>query len=156
MISGWTWWKEKWTWSDDSSLALCIIDWLLNWYNLKNIAQKFIDWKMKKIWNADWYIFDIWFTTSNSINILIKIFEEKYFDCLKYLKNEANIKSNWNCWLMRILPILWCIKWKNIKEQFEAIWLISALTHHHIISAIIKFAEYLLIWEEKNLFFRKI
>lgn len=154
MISWWSWKKEKWTWSDDTSLTLCTIDGLLQGYNLKNIAEKFIEWKTLKIWNADHYIFDIWLRTSEWINTLIKIFEEWDFDCLYFLKNEADISSNWNWALMRILPILWVLKWENIKKQFDLIWQVWALTHPHIISAIscliyIKFAEYLFLWEEK-------
>ena len=37
---------------------------------------------------------------------------------------------------MRILPLLFYINDKKIKEQFEIIWKVSALTHGHIRSAI--------------------
>ena len=35
---------QKGTWSDDSSLALCLAESLCNGYNLNDIADKFIRW----------------------------------------------------------------------------------------------------------------
>ncbi|WP_262914437.1 ADP-ribosylglycohydrolase family protein [Winogradskyella sp. MH6] len=52
------------------------------------------------------------------------------------LKYEADEYTNGNGSLMRILPLLFYVKDKNIKEQFEIIWKVSALTHGHIRSAI--------------------
>lgn len=154
MRSWWSWSQPIGTWSDDSSMTLCLLESLSNWYDLKDIADKFIKWKKWEIWNANDYVFDIGFTTSNSINNLIRIFEEQDFECLKYLKNEASINSNGNGSLMRILPLLWEIRWKDIKEQFCLVWEVSALTHPHIISAIscliyLKIWEKILEWEDK-------
>ncbi len=155
MIDGGSWSQPIWAWSDDSSLTLCLLESLANWYNLKDIAEKFILWKNNKIWNASDYVFDMWLNTSRWIDDLIRIFEEGDFECLKYLKNDENIYSNGNGSLMRILPLLWEIRWKSLKQQFEQIHEVSALTHPHTISAIacfiyLKIGEKILEWKEKN------
>ena len=74
-------------------------------------------------------------------------------DELKRQKYYGDERDNGNGSLMRIIPLLFYIKGKPIKEQFEIVWEISALTHRHIRAAMscmiyLKLAEKLL--EGKN------
>jgi ADP-ribosyl-[dinitrogen reductase] hydrolase len=57
---------------------------------------------------------------------------------------------------MRIIPLLFYIKGKSLKEQFDIVWEISALTHRHIRAAMscmiyLKLAEKLLDGKDKEL-----
>lgn len=81
----------------------------------KRIAKEIVLWKTQNKWTANWYIFDIWITTREWINTLIEILESEDYECLNYMKNEANESSNGNWGLMRILPLIFYIKWKDIK-----------------------------------------
>ncbi|MEM4261068.1 MAG: ADP-ribosylglycohydrolase family protein [Candidatus Woesearchaeota archaeon] len=144
------------TWSDDSSLAFCLADSLCNGYDLVDIAKKFVEWKDKALWTPYGEVFDIGITTSYSINKLRSILKSKNYDELKSLK-DINIESHTsNGSLMRILPLLGYIKSKPIKDQFEIIREVSALTHQHIRSAIacliyLKFAELIIVKNDKKL-----
>lgn len=142
------------TWSDDSSLTFCLAESLIQGYNLKDIAQRFILWKNKNIWTARGNVFDIGITTMKAIARLEKIIESNDEVTLQYLKYEADEYDNGNGSLMRIMPLLFYIKGKPIKEQFEIVWEVSALTHGHIRAAMscmiyLKLAEQLLLGLEK-------
>lgn len=144
------------TWSDDSSLTFCLADSLIEIYDLFDIADKFVRWKNHAIWTPYNEVFDIGITTSIAIDKLEKILKNKNYEELCKLRNETDEKTNGNGSLMRILPLIAYIKDKPIKEQFEIIWNVSALTHYHIRSAIacliyLKFAEYLIKEECKEL-----
>ena len=135
------------TWSDDSSLGFCLADSLCNGYDLKDIAQNFVAWKNEEIWTPHGYVFDIGNQTRNAIYLLNDILENKDYKALKVLKYDQDERTNGNGSLMRIIPLLFYIKGKPIKEQFEIIWEVSALTHPHIRSAMacliyLKFAEF--------------
>tara|TARA_Y100000815_G_scaffold60056_1_gene48443 strand:- start:1457 stop:2410 length:954 start_codon:yes stop_codon:yes gene_type:complete len=137
------------TWSDDSSLTFCLAYSLKNGYSLQDIALKFTQWTYSGMWTPRGRVFDIGIQTRKSINTLQAILDSEDYDALKYLKYEADEYTNGNGSLMRILPLLFYIKNKSIKQQFETIWEVSALTHGHIRSAIscliyLKFAEYIL------------
>ena len=144
-----TYHQKAGTWSDDSSLSFCLADSLSNGYNLKDIAFKFVSWSSAQIWTPYGRVFDIGIQTRNSINTLGRILKNKDFESLKTLKYEQDEFTNGNGSLMRILPLLFYIKGKEIKDQFDLIWEVSALTHSHIRSAIscliyLKFAEHVL------------
>lgn len=135
------------TWSDDSSLSFCLADSLKKGYDLKDIASKFVQWKISQAWTPYGTVFDIGIQTRSAINRLLKILDSGDYESLKYLKYEDDEYTNGNGSLMRILPLLYYIKGKEIKEQFDIIWDVSSLTHGHIRAAIscliyLKFAEY--------------
>ena len=153
MIGHGTYNQPKGTWSDDSSLTFCLAESLINGYDLKDISEKFIKWVDKAYWTAHNEVFDIGFTTSIAISRLKDIIEEGNLDELKRQKYYGDERDNGNGSLMRIIPLLFYIKGKPIKEQFEIVWEISALTHRHIRAAMscmiyLKLAEKLL--EGKN------
>jgi len=128
--------QPKGTWSDDSSLTFCLAESLLGSYGLKDIAEKLISYKTEAHWTPYGEVFDIGITTSQSIDVLIKIMESGDIERLKTLKYEADEYSNGNGSLMRILPLYFYLKEKGLEENFDTIWEVSALTHGHIRSAI--------------------
>jgi len=143
------------TWSDDSSLTFCLAEAMVSGYDLKSTAENFIRWKNKAYWTAWDEVFDIGITTGNSIELLRNILSTKKSDELKLLKNYASEYDNGNGSLMRILPLIYEIKGKELPEQFDIVWENSALTHGHIRAAMscmiyLNLAENLLNGLDKN------
>ena len=142
------------TWSDDSSLMFCLAESLVSGYSLKSTATNFIKWKDGAYWTAHNELFDIGYTTSRSIDELKYILTSKDDQMLKDLKSFAKESDNGNGSLMRILPLIYEVKGKDLESQFDIIWKNSALTHKHIRAAMscmiyLKFAEYLIDGAEK-------
>ena len=123
------------TWSDDTSLTLCLAESLLGGYDLKDMAQKFIAWKGEAYWSARGEVFDIGMTTAEAISRLGAHIDKGELEELKMQKYYGDEYDNGNGSLMRIIPLLFYIKGKPTKEQFEIIWEVSALTHRHIRAA---------------------
>ncbi len=143
------------TWSDDSSLTFCLAEAMLKDYNLVNISKNFIRWKNKAYWTAWGNVFDIGITTSKAISQLECLIHDGSEEKLKELKYEAEEYDNGNGSLMRILPLVFEIKGKSIEEQFETVWINSALTHKHIRAGMscmiyLKLAEHLINGETKE------
>ncbi len=137
------------TWSDDSSLMFCLAESLARGYDLADISRKFVAWKYTGYWTPWGKVFDIGITTSKAIARLKEILDSKDYNRLKLLKLHDDEYENGNGSLMRILPLLFYIKGKNIQAQFDIIWEVSALTHRHIRSAMccliyLRVAEHLL------------
>jgi ADP-ribosylglycohydrolase len=130
------------TWSDDSSLALCLADELIKGYHLNNIAASFLKWYDKKLWTPHGEVFDIGGTTRKAI---------------LNLKNGVspaqagghNEQSNGNGSLMRILPLLFYVRnIENPLERYNVVREVSGITHAHIRSVLacyyyIEFASFL-------------
>lgn len=155
MIGFGTYNQPKGTWSDDSSLTFCLAESLIGGYNLEDISKKFIKWKHEAYWSARGEVFDIGTTTSIAISRLKQIIETGDLEELKRQKYYGDEFDNGNGSLMRIIPLLFYIKGKPIKEQFEIVWEISALTHRHIRAAMsctiyLKLAEKLLEGKDKE------
>ncbi|MEI0611218.1 ADP-ribosylglycohydrolase family protein [Brachyspira pilosicoli] len=123
--------KKAGTWSDDTSLTLCLLDNLNNKnINYNNIMNSFILWYDNGKYTADGDTFDIGITTSDAI------------DNYKIRKNPIKCGlydeySNGNGSLMRILPIAFYIKKYFDSQLFESneviniIYNVSSLTHSH-------------------------
>lgn len=144
------------TWSDDSSLTFCLAESLVKGYDLKDISEKFIQWRGQAYWSARGEVFDIGRTTSRAISRLKIILDSGNLEELKQQKYGGDESDNGNGSLMRILPLLFYIKGKSISEQFEIIWDVSALTHRHIRAAMscliyLKLAEKLLEGKDKEI-----
>ena len=137
------------TWSDDSSLSFCLAQSLSQSFDLIDIATKFVAWKNENYWTPRGRVFDIGNQTAAAIETLERLLEKNNKEGIELLRYDQfqDELSNGNGSLMRILPLIFEIKGKHIKEQFECIWKVSALTHPHIRSAIacliyLKFAEF--------------
>ena len=117
------------TWSDDTSLTLCLAEMLCKPYSLKTLAGYFINWKEYAFYTAGGYVFDIGIATSLAIQNMATGAEPKSAGG----KEEF---SNGNGSLMRILPLVFYIKDKPIAERFSITRDVSSLTHGHIRSVI--------------------
>ncbi|WPC38384.1 ADP-ribosylglycohydrolase family protein [Brachyspira hyodysenteriae] len=123
--------KSAGTWSDDTSLTLCLLDNLNNKnINYNDIMDSFALWYNNGKYTADGNTFDVGMTTREAIN--------------NYKIGKNPIKcglydeySNGNGSLMRILPIAFYIKKYFNSQLFESseviniIYNISSLTHSH-------------------------
>jgi len=120
-----SWNQPKGTWSDDSSLTLCIADVLAKGYDLEKIGQSFVKWNKYGHWTAHGKLFDIGGTTRHSIARLIKGESARF---------SGNIfeEDNGNGSLMRTLPLAFYLKdEEDIEKRYQTVKEVSAITHGH-------------------------
>ncbi|WDF47630.1 ADP-ribosylglycohydrolase family protein [Chryseobacterium sp. KACC 21268] len=120
-----SWNQPKGTWSDDSSLTLCLSEVLTKGYDLEKIGQSFVKWVKYGHWTAHGRLFDIGGTTRHSIARLIKGESAKF---------SGNIfeEDNGNGSLMRILPLAFYLKnEENIETLYLTVKEVSSITHGH-------------------------
>ncbi|MDN4012087.1 ADP-ribosylglycohydrolase family protein [Chryseobacterium gambrini] len=120
-----SWNQPKGTWSDDSSLTLCIAENLTKGYNLEKIGQSFVKWVKYGHWTAHGRLFDIGGTTRHSVARLIKGESAKF---------SGNIfeEDNGNGSLMRTLPLAFYLKdEENIEKLYQTVKEVSSITHGH-------------------------
>ncbi len=117
------------TWSDDSSLALCLAESLCKGFNLNDIAQKFCNFLYKNLWTPWGKVFDAGITTRIAIGNLQK-------GVNPVLAGGRAEKDNGNGSLMRILPVAFYVKNLSSNERFKVIAQVSSLTHGHMRSII--------------------
>lgn len=112
------------TWSDDTSLTICLIDAINRGYSIKKVADNFTNFYEKGCFTPYGEVFDIGNSTRNSI---IKICAGKNpIDC----GGRAEI-DNGNGSLMRILPIAFYGQKLNVQELMKLTEEVSSLTHGH-------------------------
>ena len=135
------------TWSDDTSLTLALLDSLKRTYDLKDIAQNFLNWRDKGCFTANGRAFDIGFTTHVSIDYLIKALDQN-LPLANYSDDEM---LNGNGSLMRIIPIYFYLirEEGSLEDNFKTIYEVSALTHGHIRAAYACLA-YMILFDELN------
>lgn len=113
------------TWSDDSSLALCLAESLCGGYNLNDIAQKFLKWFNAEIWTPHGKVFDIGIATTEAIKMI-------KHGADPVLCGGASEMDNGNGSLMRILPLLFYLQnEKDLKIVFKSVKEVSSITHAH-------------------------
>jgi ADP-ribosylglycohydrolase len=135
------------TWSDDSSLTFCLAESLLNGYNLKAIAGNFLMWLHYAHWTAHDEVFDVGITTQRALKNIADGAEPE-------MAGLADVGSNGNGSLMRILPLLLEIHDKPVEERFLKMREVSSITHRHFRSVIacflyLEFAREILLKNEK-------
>jgi ADP-ribosylglycohydrolase len=135
------------TWSDDSAMAFCLAESLCDGYNLNQIGQYFVLWYDSGFWSARGEVFDVGISTAQALNQFKRLKDP-------LISGNFGEDSNGNGSLMRILPLLFYLRDKEISERFETISAVSAITHGHIRSIIacfiyIEFALELLNGAEK-------
>lgn len=121
--------KPAGTFSDDSSLTLCLAEAIASGFSLDATAQNFIKWLCDKYWTADNHVFDVGMTTHRAIERLITGTAPEH-------AGDFEEESNGNGSLMRILPLLVYICDKPIGERYKLIKQVSSITHGHIRSVI--------------------
>ena len=117
------------TWSDDTSLSLCLLDAIGKDGDYKTIADNFIAYMDNGKFTPGDEMFDIGRTTQLSI--------EKMKQGVSPI--ECGMKSendNGNGSLMRILPLAFVKEKYSVEQMSEYVKNISALTHGHIRSII--------------------
>jgi ADP-ribosylglycohydrolase len=115
------------TWSDDTSMTLCLLDSLTKGLDYYDIMRKFIAWYNKAEYTAHSKVFDIGFATKKALNCFVK------YDMEPIMCGGIEENDNGNGSLMRILPIAFYLQAANVghDETFDIIHDISALTHAH-------------------------
>lgn len=117
--------QPKGTWSDDTSLTLCLAESIVETLDLNKLAQKFIDWKKDNYWTAHGWVFDIGIGT----RIAIERLENGE---LPELAGGFDEMDNGNGSLMRILPLIMHTKELEIDERYLWTKRVSSLTHMHV------------------------
>ena len=119
----------KGTWSDDTSMTLCLVDSLTNGINYKDIMYKFSLWLDKNEYTADGVVFDVGITTRQAIS--------NYADGINPLECGGQSEyDNGNGSLMRILPISFYLYQRfgtdiSNDDAMKIIHNVSSLTHGH-------------------------
>jgi len=117
------------TWSDDTSLTLCLAEALTQGFDLKAAGENFVKWCFAGYWSANGSVFDVGGTTYDAIYRLKKGTEP-------HLAGSNDEYSNGNGSLMRISPLVFYLLDIPAGERFEKTQLVSSITHRHIVSVI--------------------
>jgi ADP-ribosylglycohydrolase len=116
------------TWSDDTSMALCLIDSLCNGLNYTDIANKFSRWMYNSLWTPYGEVFDHGFSTKSAID---------RWATGQFLPFECGGKSessNGNGSVMRTLVLVPFIEDKDVFRRYDIVSKVSSITHAHWIS----------------------
>jgi ADP-ribosylglycohydrolase len=118
------------TWSDDTSLTLCLTEAMtrMDGSILEKTAENFIQWFEKGAFTARGNVFDIGVSTSKAIHRL-----QEGVPPTK--SGSAEVNENGNGSLMRIAPLVFYVANRPLSERFEIVRQISAITHAHDWSA---------------------
>ncbi len=113
------------TWSDDSSLALCLAESLCHGFDLQDIADRFCRWYYEAYWTPHGSVFDVGGATRIALLRLRQ----------GVAPTEAGGKGeydNGNGSLMRILPLAYYLQTvQETSTRFDMIHDVSAITHAH-------------------------
>jgi len=120
--------QPKGTWSDDTSMALCIVDSLCNGLNFTDMANKFAGWLYGNLWTPHGVVFDNGIATRNAIDKWSKGCSTPT-EC-----GGIDIYSNGNGSVMRTLALVPYIEQYNPDIRFRVVSNVSAITHGHWIS----------------------
>ncbi|AQR94356.1 ADP-ribosylglycohydrolase family protein [Clostridium saccharoperbutylacetonicum] len=112
------------TWSDDTSLTLCLIEGINNNYSLQRVADNFIRYYRDGYLTPYCEVFDIGNSTKEAINKMI--YGIKPIEC-----GGKTEQDNGNGSLMRVLPLAYYAKDMLPVKKIEIIEEISSLTHSH-------------------------
>lgn len=118
------------TWSDDTSMTLCLLDSLSDGLDYHDIISKFKSWLTEGIYTPHGEVFDVGIATRQAIM--------RFMSGIEPLKcGGVGERDNGNGSLMRILPLLFYIQslygtdFQEVDEAFDLIHQVSALTHAH-------------------------
>ena len=118
------------TWSDDTSMTLCLVDSLSNGLDYADIMQKFISWIDNAEYTPHGEVFDVGIATRKALS--------RFADGVEpLLCGGISEKDNGNGSLMRILPLLFYLKSQYVDSftdsdvAFDIIHNVSSLTHAH-------------------------
>ncbi|WP_293145111.1 ADP-ribosylglycohydrolase family protein [Okeania sp. SIO3I5] len=113
------------TWSDDSSMTLCLAECLCNGFDLEAIAHSFYRWRYEDYWTPWGKVFDIGGTTAAAISRIKK-------GVAAVEAGGRDDRNNGNGSLMRILPLVYTYKNLNFSELIQQVHDCSCITHGHL------------------------
>ncbi len=113
------------TWSDDTSLALCLAKSLCEGFDLEDQANRFVAWLDRGSWTPHGEVFDIGRTTRVAIAQLRQVTDPR-------LAGPRDQYSNGNGSLMRIVPLALFFHKATTETRINAAMDASCLTHGHI------------------------
>jgi ADP-ribosyl-[dinitrogen reductase] hydrolase len=118
--------QPRGTWSDDSSMTLCLAESLCNGYSLTDISNRFLRWYTDGYMTPHGVVFDIGNTTARSIRRLKDGIEPTR-------SGSQSERENGNGSLMRILPLAYFLEASKIsrQESIKYISEVSGVTHAH-------------------------
>ncbi len=134
MIGDGTHSQPKGTWSDDTSMALCIIDSLCNGLNYTDMANKFSGWLYDCQWTPHGEVFDYGLSTKQAVD------KWRGGDMVATECGGLAISSNGNGSVMRTLAIVPYLETYKPAIRYIVTSNVSSITHGHWIS---KFSCYL-------------
>lgn len=112
------------TWSDDTSLTLCLVDAINRGFSLKTVAGNFVSFYEEAAFTPHGEVFDIGNSTRAAIAEMRRGAEPA--ECGGRAETD-----NGNGSLMRVLPLAFCGKETEEKERIRLIEEVSSLTHGH-------------------------
>lgn len=114
------------TWSDDTSLTLCLVESLCDYgVHYEDQARRFISWMFESTWTPHGRLFDIGITTREAIFRMNR-------DIAPTEAGLTDESCNGNGSLMRILPIALYLAYARVEERSKVAMLCSRLTHGHV------------------------
>lgn len=113
------------TWSDDSSMTFCLAESLSKGYDLQQIADTFARWAYEGYWTPRGVVFDIGIGTRQALWRVKQ-------GMLPLFCGGTDEGDNGNGSLMRILPLLFYIKDKDLDLRYRIVREVSAITHAHV------------------------
>jgi len=114
------------TWSDDTSLMLCLADSLRHHtFDTTDMAQRFLDWYEKDLWTAHRVIFDVGNATARAINSFGAGTPAEE-------AGGGDEFSNGNGSLMRQLPVALRFASASAGELLDKLHRVSSITHGHL------------------------
>lgn len=120
------------TWSDDTSMMLCLVDALIQSGSMEDLdlhilANNFISWYTKGKFTANGNVFDVGGTCYSAIHSMI--LDKDLSEC-----GRRGEKANGNGALMRILPLAFCDELNE--KTYRLVESVATLTHNHGISTL--------------------
>jgi ADP-ribosylglycohydrolase len=118
------------TWSDDTSMTLCLVESLAKGLDYEDIITKFLEWLDEAAYTPHGEVFDVGNTTAKALMRFSRGIPP--LEC-----GGTTERDNGNGSLMRILPIVFYLQsvygtdFCETDEAFEIIHSVSALTHAH-------------------------
>jgi ADP-ribosylglycohydrolase len=114
------------SWSDDSSLTLCLAESLCEvGYDLDDIGRRFVMWYRNGYWTPYGFSYDIGNATKEAMNNLIR-------EVPPARSGPAGEYDNGNGSLMRILPAALYFAAGDVPEMLDRVAEVSRITHGHL------------------------
>ncbi len=115
------------TWSDDSSMMLCLIEAIIEDFSLSNLANKFVAFADNAYLTPYDRVFDIGNAVSKAINKIKSGISP--VEC-----GGTSEYDNGNGSLMRILPLAFLLRDEEPNAMIQCVEDVSSITHKHCIS----------------------